>query len=158
MKKLFVFVRSSKYFPSSPPPPSFISQPVVLSLRVTFDSLQPSRASSPKMTATKDYSALPLQKYACIAGYGAIHGSPRAPLFLHFHFSSHFLLFAPFSRKEPLSCGGERGIWDNREIMLSAVLNVGDQSLPFLKAQVRKCIKFVDHLCASTLRRRLVDS
>ena len=45
------------------------SQPVVLSLRVTFDSLQPSRASSPKMTATKDYSALPLQKYACIAGY-----------------------------------------------------------------------------------------
>ena len=38
-----------------------------LSLTVTFDSLQPSRASSPKMTATKDYSALPLQKYA-IAG------------------------------------------------------------------------------------------
>ena len=39
--------------------------PVVLS----FDSLQPSRASSPKMTATKARSALPLQKYACIAGY-----------------------------------------------------------------------------------------
>ena len=57
-----------RIFPSSPPPPSFISQPVVLSLRVTFDSLQPSRASSPKMTATKDYSALLLQKYACIAG------------------------------------------------------------------------------------------
>ena len=58
-----------RIFPSSPPPPSFISQPVVLSLRVTFDLLQPSRASSPKMTATKDYSALLLQKYACIASY-----------------------------------------------------------------------------------------
>ena len=34
---------------------------------VTFDSLQPSRATSSKMTATKDYSALPLQKYACLA-------------------------------------------------------------------------------------------
>ena len=34
--------------PSSPPPPSLISQPVVFSLRVTFDSLQPSRASSPR--------------------------------------------------------------------------------------------------------------
>ena len=36
-----------RIFSSSPPSPSFISQPVVLSLRVTFDSLQPSRASSP---------------------------------------------------------------------------------------------------------------
>ena len=62
-----------RIFPSSPPPRSFISQPVVLSLRVTFDSLQPFRASSPKMTTTKDYSALPLQKYACIAGY---HNAP----------------------------------------------------------------------------------
>ena len=37
------------------------SQPVIPSLRVTFGSLQPSRASSPKMTATKDYLALPLK-------------------------------------------------------------------------------------------------
>ena len=53
----------------------FSSQPVVLSLRVTFDSLQPSCASSPKMTATKDYSALPPPKYACIAGYLAVNYS-----------------------------------------------------------------------------------
>ena len=78
------------------------------------------------------------------------------PLFLRFP-TFRPLFFEP-SGKEPLNCGGERGIWDNREIMLSPALNVGDQSLPFLKAQVRKCIKFVDYLCASTLRRRLVDS
>ena len=53
-------IKRNRIFPSSPPLPSSISQLVV----VTFDSLQPSRASSPKMTATKDYSALPLQKYA----------------------------------------------------------------------------------------------
>ena len=45
-----------------------MAQPVILSFRVTFDLLQPSRTSSPKMTATKDDSALPLQKYDCIAG------------------------------------------------------------------------------------------
>ena len=33
-----------RIFPFSPPPPSFISQPVVLSLAAAFDSLQPSSA------------------------------------------------------------------------------------------------------------------
>ena len=49
-------------FPSSPPPPSFISQPVFLSLMVAFDLLHPSRASSFKMAATKDYSAFCVHK------------------------------------------------------------------------------------------------
>ena len=40
----------------------FSSQSVIVSLRVTFDSLQPSRASSSKMTSTKNYPALPLKK------------------------------------------------------------------------------------------------
>ena len=44
-------------FPPSPPPPSFISQPVFLFPMVAFDLLHPSCASSFKMAATKDYSA-----------------------------------------------------------------------------------------------------